>query len=234
MRLRRSFPCALLVLASAAGASPFQATLSISVLGAEFHFRGSGNGYNTPALVTLPGGIFTGTASATLFTTHPLSAVVVTLAPGGAGVFSGAPLAGAMPQRGNLLAKNNGGTVAVVPLNSGYDLEAFGVGGTVQVDVSDQSLIVYFGPWSAGMPTLPGGGSAMYTGGDARTPGGRGAITLVSPAKISDPGSLEIVVLGTLRVDFVPEPAAPLLLATGAALLCGLGRRRLGGRIREG
>jgi len=226
MRVHWTIPCALLVVAAVAKASPFEATLTFQISGEELHFVGSGNGYNTPAFVTLPDGTLTGMANATIYS--PVSGISVSLAPGGSGAFSGAPLAGPMPLRGVIRLKSQGGTVAVVPLNSGYDLEAFGVGGEEGVTIwTDRSLQVFFEPWTAGMATVRGA-ATMYTGSDARTPGGRGQITLVSPAKISYGKDLHVVLLGTLRVDFVPEPHAPLLLATGAALLCALGRRRRG------
>ena len=229
MRVRCSVPFVLLLLASAAGGSPFHATLTVDFLGEQMHFVGSGNGYNTQAFVTLPGGTFTGTAFASFAAAYTFDRVTVSLAPGGPASFAGTPLAGPMPLRGLLRAKAGGGTAAVVPLNSGYDLKAFGVGGSVDVTIwYDQTLTLVFEPWSAGVATVRNS-NAMYTGVDARTPDGRGKITLVSPAKLSlGPGGNNAVLLGTLESDFVPEPAAPLLLVTGAALLVGLGRRRAG------
>ena len=228
MLLRWTILCALLLCASAADASPFEATLSLDVLGAQLRFVASGNAFNTPAHVTLPGSGFTGTEDHPVDKFSPSAQVVVSLAPEGPGSFNGAPLAGPMPLRGLVRFETTKTTVIQVPLNSGYDFKAFGVGGTLTYTFSKPPMSVNakarFQPWSAGMATVPKS-NAMYTGSDARTPGGRGQITLVSPAKISFGGE-SVVLLGTLRVNFVPEPAAPLLLATGAALLCVLGRRR--------
>jgi len=230
MRVRCSVPFALLLFASAAGASPFHATLTLDFLGEQMHFVGSGNGYNTPAFVTLPGGTFTGTDFATFGPASTFDRITVSLVPGGPASFAGTPLAGPMPLRGVLRPKL-AGTTPVVPLNSGYDLKAFGVGGSVDVTIwYDQTLTLFFEPWSAGMATVRES-NAMYTGVDARTPDGRGKITLVSPAKLSfGAGGNNAVLLGTLEIDFVPEPGAPLLVATGAALLCVLGWRRGTGR----
>jgi hypothetical protein len=74
-------------------------------------------------------------------------------------------------------------------------------------------------------------GTAMYTGTDSRTPGGLGQVTLVTPTKVVTnlTGSLLIlVVLGTLTLNFVPEPGTLLLLGSGVAGLAILGRRRMG------
>jgi PEP-CTERM motif-containing protein len=74
-------------------------------------------------------------------------------------------------------------------------------------------------------------GTAMYTGTDSRTPGGLGQVTLVTPTKVVTNltgGLLILVVLGTLTLNFVPEPGTLLLLGSGVAGLAILGRRRMG------
>jgi hypothetical protein len=228
MRVRWTLPCAFLLLAQAASASPFVATLSILVLGGDLRFTGSGNGFNTAASVTLPGGTFSGTASGPIKGGSPSAMAIVKLAPNGPGVFTGTPLVGPMPIRGNLRLESKIGGYADLALNSGYDLKAFGVGGVLTYSFPKPPiggpLKLYFAPWGAGVVTVPGMGG-MYTGSDARTPGGMGQITLVTPAKIVvDQNST--IMLGIVVVEFVPEPGAPLLLATGAALLCALGARR--------
>ena len=86
-----------------------------------------------------------------------------------------------------------------------------------------------------GLVVDQGNVNTRYSGSDARTPGGRGQITLVSPAKIFfGSGGDNAALLGTLQVNFVPEPGAPLLLGTGAALLLSRRspRRRGAGRAR--
>jgi hypothetical protein len=228
MRVRWILPCAFLLLAQAAGASPFVATLSILVLGGQLSFTGSGNGFNTLASVTLPGGTFSGTVSGPIKGGSVSAMAVVKLAPNGPGAFAGTPLAGPMPIRGSLRLESKIGGYVDLALNSGYDVKAFGVGGVLTYSFPKPPiggpLKLYFAPWGAGVVTVPGMGG-MYTGSDERTPGGMGQITLVTPAKIVVEKNSTIM-LGVLVVEFVPEPGAPLLLATGAALLWALGARR--------
>ena len=72
-------------------------------------------------------------------------------------------------------------------------------------------------------------GTAMYTGTDSRTPGGLGQITLVSPTKVQHSGSgnfAAFVVLGTLTLNFVPEPGTLVLLGAGVVGLGLAGYRR--------
>jgi hypothetical protein len=241
MRVRWTVPCAFLLLAQAASASPFVATLSILVLGAELHFTGGGNGFNTQASVTLPGGTFSGTQSAPAPVASASAKAIAKLAPIGPGGFSGTPLKGPMPVRGVLRLQSEQAGYADLPLNSGYDLNAFGVGGdlayTFPKPPISGTLKLFFAPWVAGPATLPKGGAAytgptMFTGSDARTPGGMGQITFVSPAKVAVDANATVA-LGVLVVEFVPEPGAPLLLGTGAAVLCALGARR-GAKPRRG
>jgi PEP-CTERM motif len=108
-------------------------------------------------------------------------------------------------------------------------------------------------PWTAGAKTLTGiayiaqyhvptgarasrndtvfydNATAMFTGTDSRTPGGLGQVTLVSPTKVTtnllgaDPVSL--VAVGTLTLEFVPEPGTLLLLGAGVVALASRGRR---------
>ena len=81
------------------------------------------------------------------------------------------------------------------------------------------------------IPYIYFNGTAMYTGTDSRTPGGLGQLTLVSPTKVRSNltgGLLLFVVLGTLTLNFVPEPGTLLLLGSGVAGLAMLGRRRMG------
>jgi hypothetical protein len=83
--------------------------------------------------------------------------------------------------------------------------------------------------WTTGNVTLTGMGGATLRarGSDARTPGGRGNLLLVTPIRIE--GGLHpypLVGFGTLSLALVPEPGTLALTASGALGLAALGRRR--------
>jgi hypothetical protein len=141
--------------------------------------------------------------------------------------------------------------------SSGAGNVGLGIGGNVLLTIGGNPnvyLNVFNTNWSEGMKTVaglqnvyvyhfPGGGmvsmfanttflngTAMYTGTDARTPGGLGQVTLVSPTKVVTNltgGLLILVTLGKLTLNFVPEPGTLLLLGSGVAGLAALGRRRM-------
>jgi hypothetical protein len=130
-----------------------------------------------------------------------------------------------------------------------------GIGGTIYrtgTYAPYAYLRVYNQPWTAGVAAvsmlpdyyfyhLPFGPAAsqgftytysttrLYAGSDSRTPGGLGQLTLVSPTRVVSTltGSrVVLVTLGTLTLNFVPEPGTALLLGAGMALLAVLGARR--------
>jgi PEP-CTERM motif-containing protein len=72
--------------------------------------------------------------------------------------------------------------------------------------------------------------TAMFTGSDARTPGGLGQILLVSPSvvRMATLGyDVESFALSaTLTLQFVPEPGTLLLVGSGAVALAARGRRQ--------
>jgi PEP-CTERM motif-containing protein len=132
-----------------------------------------------------------------------------------------------------------------------------GVGGSVLIVVGPGVYLNVFNTdWTAGVKSVAGvpytyvyhaaagkmasfvtsailTGTAMYTGTDSRTPGGLGQVTLVTPTKVVTNltgGLLILVVLGSLTLNFVPEPGTLLLLGSGVAGLAVLGRRRVSRR----
>jgi hypothetical protein len=222
--------------AAPAQAAPYHFTASLRLDFGGFQgpvFTASGNGESGPAGVQLPAGLFSGTQTAPLGT-GALSGLAVSLGSSGSGSFSGTPLHGTLPVPGAVRALGAGTTLYTLPLQSSYEVGVFGVGG-MNTSVAPTSLapVVTFAPWDVGPVTTfalaaaRGLATTMFTGSDSRTPAGLGRVTLVSPAKVRFGGGAPThFLLGTLQVEFVPEPGAPLLLGTGAVLLAALGRGR--------
>jgi hypothetical protein len=94
--------------------------------------------------------------------------------------------------------------------------------------------------WTAGQATVTGvqltelttgGGTQMatsraFTGMNALTPGGAGTLTLVSPGKVYVSTGNKIPLVGTLTLQYAPEPGTALLTGAGALGLALLARRR--------
>jgi hypothetical protein len=128
-----------------------------------------------------------------------------------------------------------GGSVLIV-VGPGVYLNVFNTDWTEGVKTVDSLFYTYVYHFPAMMVSstttmMYTNGTAMYTGTDSRTPGGLGQVTLVSPTKVVTNltgGLLILVVLGTLTLNFVPEPGTLLLLGSGVAGLAVLGRRRMG------
>ena len=78
----------------------------------------------------------------------------------------------------------------------------------------------------ASMSVVVTNGAAYTYGSDARTAGGAGQVTLVTPIKVVATAAGKLAVITRLTVNFVPEPGAALLLGVGIAGLAALGRRR--------
>jgi hypothetical protein len=93
------------------------------------------------------------------------------------------------------------------------------------------SYSLWGAPWSAGVVTLGDifGGTATpvlkVTGMNSLTPSGAGTLTLVSPSKVSVLVGFVVPIVGTLTLNYVPEPGTALLLGVGALVLAALGRR---------
>jgi hypothetical protein len=265
-RLLHGLVLAAAALAEPAGATPFEATLSlrfqsaIGSLGA-MSFVGSGSGSSSPTHVTAPSGIFAGTALLPVAGVGSLSAVSVQGLGNRAGQFNGAfflfgglGISGALRLRGDL----GGGptTLANIPLHVTKHVPGSGAAslgfGDCGCSVHDAGFVARFDGWqesrvlvSADWGKIPysyhiaaGKAASRRTfynqtsavGSDARTPGGLGQLTLVSPIRIRTniPGSdALLVVFGMLTLNFVPEPGTLVLLGAGAAALGFLGRARV-------
>jgi hypothetical protein len=120
--------------------------------------------------------------------------------------------------------------VTRVQPSSPYRL-AFGIhklGQSLGMFSSYGTLITVTG-WTTGNVTVTGvgGPDLKAKGSDARTPGGLGSLLLVTPIRIDSPllGS-RVGGIGTLTLNFVPEPGTLALTAFGALGLTVLGRRR--------
>jgi hypothetical protein len=91
-------------------------------------------------------------------------------------------------------------------------------------------------PWTAGAVTVTGiraltpnnklvTVTRMVTGANGLTPLGGGTLTLVSPAKVYVETGNRLPVIGTLTLNYVPEPGTLLLLGAGVTALASLGGR---------
>jgi hypothetical protein len=84
------------------------------------------------------------------------------------------------------------------------------------------------GMFASRVTSATGTRNSTRTGSDLRAGNGDGGgrVTLVSPTKVTTTLTAPLAVWTTLVLDVVPEPTAPLMLLTGAAVLVVLGRRR--------
>jgi hypothetical protein len=92
-------------------------------------------------------------------------------------------------------------------------------------------LTVFGAPWTAGAATIDYGNATMpatlmVTGMNALNSTGAGLLTLVSPGKVHYTFGKTFVVVSTLTLTYVPEPATALLLGAGTVALALLGHRR--------
>jgi hypothetical protein len=90
---------------------------------------------------------------------------------------------------------------------------------------------IFSAPWTAGAATIDYGNATtpvtvMATGMNALTAGGAGTLILVSPSKVFVSTGNKLPIVGTLILNYVPEPGTLLLLGSGALALAILGRSR--------
>jgi hypothetical protein len=222
----------LLVLATSAAATPFTGTLTVYVFGKEQAMpailAGVGSGTSS-GTVTIPGGVFTGTAVATTPSNAapPITGNRLVVTGHEPGSFSGAPLAGAMPLRGRLSLTAFGGSELLrIPLSV---VGAPNLVGTWEAPAGGGALTAVGAPWSAGLvianvPSSMGVVSTSFSGYDQRV-AGVGTLQLVTPILVHSTLAGDFLLWSALRLSFAPEPARALLLATGALVLAALGRR---------
>ncbi|HEU4431120.1 MAG TPA: PEP-CTERM sorting domain-containing protein [Myxococcota bacterium] len=225
---------AMTLIAAGASAGPFTGNLSVIFGGLPpVGVDGAGTGGSTAAGVTVPASVFSATTSVTV--PGPLVTAVRLTAANDSGAFTGATLHGPMAIRGSARLMNGGLTAFTIPLTIG-GTRGVGLGGApLQVGSGATAITVSAGTWSAGLVQVTGIGTpnnlqtVSFTGSDQRTAMGAGALTLVTPMRISNPVLGSFAGFGVLRLVFAPEPSSLALLVTAALLgLTGVRRARRG------
>ncbi len=187
----------------------------------------------------LPAGLFATTSLAlptALFTGLPIISGLVLTASNATGVFqNGAGPAGgfggAASLPGQAVAQVIGGIIQVpVPFT------AVGAGGTTAVFAFELRVVLTGHIWTTGAASVTGitttttGGAVVNTvtlsGGDLRTPGHAGQLTLVTPIRVLTNAIGNLPGFGTLTLHFVPEPGTLVLLGAGSIALALVARRR--------
>jgi hypothetical protein len=223
-----------LVAAGSGGASaaPFTGSLTVYVFSTQQGMPavvfGGGNGTSTSGLVTVPGDVFVGTATATTPTSAapPITGNRFVVTGHDPGSFTGDPVAGAMALRGSLLLSAFGGPLLSIPLSAvgAEGAKAFWDGGGVSVTAIGAG-------WSAGnvavtVPTSMGGvRTTSFAGYDHRV-NGVGTLQLVTPIRVRSNIGGDTLFWSALKLTFVPEPTTALLLGMGAVGLGIVGRAR--------
>ena len=128
-------------------------------------------------------------------------------------------------------------------------LSKLGLGSSVTAYLGAIAVTAFATQWTTGMAyvrgvpitlvsphlptstTLPGtwtlpSATTTLTGSDARSAGGAGSVTLVSPVKAQTNVAGNFPVFVILSVNFIPEPGTALLLLAGVVGLAAFGRTR--------
>lgn len=215
----------------------FSASLSIALAGADLSFPATGatgTAVSDTNATVGAGSAFAGTQTTTfpptITATAPVDKIQVFIGSNAAGSFTGASPAavgGAALFNGTayLFATKNAGTpFLVVPVK-------IGTATTFTVAGSGLGFTIFSAPWTAGSATIDYGNvttpaTVMVTGMNALTAAGAGKLTLVSPGKVFVTTGNKLPLVGTLVLNYVPEPGTLLLLGSGALGLAILGRRR--------
>jgi hypothetical protein len=224
-----------------AASLPVNGTLEFLVVFGSVVLTGSGigdSGGGVGSSASIPAGLFSGASTVTAPITPPQSGLsLITVPPphgNAAGTF--AP-GGAM---GNSIVANlfftNGAPAGVIPL------QYVGAGGTGMVVFSGLPVTVIGAAWTnlgvtAGdatrttmLMTAPTGIpiTVTATAFDKRTAGGVGTLQLVAPAtmKILGGNLGTQFLVGSLRLEFVPEPGTLLLFGAGVVGLTAFARTR--------
>ncbi len=242
---------AVLFAAPAAQSLPYEGTLQLAIgTLPPFVVPGNGDGVSTATDVGFgPGANFTTTVTVAItgtmdgMLTFPAFPIVDLALTGPAGLTTANFSAGGAPDGGFGGSAGLAGNAKIglfgpppfafltVPLSS------FGVEGATAMVASPLgvSITAVGGGWSTGTVSVVGDrgpflGQVLATamGTDARTVGGGGQIVLVTPtlAITNVGGSENLPLIGTLTLNFVPEPGTLLLLGSGIAGLAMIGRRR--------
>jgi hypothetical protein len=211
------------------------ATLSFQIAGplltlppTEFPATGAtGSATGTLSATLGPGTAFAGTVTTTVPSTAapPITAIQVQITNNAELSWAGGPVSAAFGGVANVQAFG-GLTLLGIPLKLGSP-------STLVTSHQGVTFTTIAAAWTAGATTVTGLGpatvtyTAMATGSNGLTPGGQGALVLVTPLKVISGVAGTFSAFGVLTLTYVPEPGTLGLLGGGVLALAALGRRRL-------